>query len=452
MADDLAVDLGQQPVIAADRPGRSGPPGTTRDPGRGRRGAASDKPLHDRLRYPGRTRPSPGRSAGGSRARGLSSDSAILGVRRTGREPSAECQGSLFEGHGTMLRFHCTCSLPAPPLCRRKSRYFLPDTPARSGPPMPGNTGLSRSIPSVPPPASAAGDRREAIRPGRQTGCRRSRRTCSKPAARNGAPTRSRGSERSGWIAVAARMVCRRIASSAPHPLNPRLHGLVMTPDGHRPSDPLATRRDGPGDGRALGINEITKLVGIGFVQMAVGIEGQVAELAIDGRQIVRSRRVRSGRPRRRVSDRVRKPGGSKPKKRRAISSPSSSYFAPPIPWMNRSPRKKPGEHRGRQGPGAQPDRPRGQVAEPLDRATGLAVGRQREASEDLVLAGDPQVHGPATLARQQGPAPRLRRPARPRTAPPANHPARVRAATGWCRLRMWWAARYSARQALWTS
>ena len=28
------------------------------------------------------------------------------------------------------------------------------------------------------------------------------------------------------------------------------------------------------------------------------------------------------------------------PKNRRAMESPSSSYLAPPIPWMNRSPKR----------------------------------------------------------------------------------------------------------------
>src|SRR5207248_2259790 len=46
------------------------------------------------------------------------------------------------------------------------------------------------------------------------------------------------------------------------------------------------------------------------------------------------------GKPSQSVSESVRNPGGSNPKYRRAISSPSSSYFAPPIPWMNRSPSK----------------------------------------------------------------------------------------------------------------
>ena len=51
----------------------------------------------------------------------------------------------------------------------------------------------------------------------------------------------------------------------------------------------LATRLDGSLDGRAPGADEITKLVGIRFVEMAVGIESQVAELTLDGRKIVRS-------------------------------------------------------------------------------------------------------------------------------------------------------------------
>ena len=106
--------------------------------------------------------------------------------------------------------------------------------------------------------------------------------------------------------------------------------------------------------------------------------------------------------------------GGSIPKKRRAISSPSSSYLAPPIPWMKRSPSKKrlksvvvKARVRSRIDRAAQ-------LAEPLDGATGLAIRARGSSSK---TSSSPAIRRSITRERcrtRSAAAPRLSRPPDP--------------------------------------
>ena len=245
VADDAAVHLGQQPLIGSIRRVARARPRTTRGPVRGRRGAAFDRRLHDRLRCRGNTRPSRGEMEGDFPARGLSSGRPWW--RRAARtRPSAEVQGVprvsshdvLFSLYGlsTWLCRKKTATIAifvrngpvtrsrrdsASRNCRHEPRHRMPfdkRSPGRIVRDWPSASGHGSPV-APPSPGSAAA------------------------APRNGARTRTRDSGRPDSTADAAALLTAAPARSACNSRTQGCKAVVAPPDRQPSRPPLAPRR-----------------------------------------------------------------------------------------------------------------------------------------------------------------------------------------------------------------
>ncbi len=232
--------------------------------------------------------------------------------------------------------------------------------------------------------------------------------------------------------------------------LNPGLHGLVAAPDGSPASHALATRRGGPGKGLTLGVQQYTNFLGIRFDEVAVRIEGQVAEPSIDCTQVGRGRCV--GRQPEPEGERE----GEEARRLEAEESPRDLIaqfvvLGAADSMDEQVAEQEPAEHGRRQGPGAQSDRAAGSSR---SRSTAQQASPSGDRGKAIKTWSSPSTRSSTTRGSWRASSARRRGwPARQTQNGASSQSSwRARAATGWCRLRMRWAARYSARHVLWTS
>ena len=253
MADHLAVDLGQEPVIGLVRRVAQGAQerlavGPVED---------VEQRLIDRFMIGFGTRAvldrAPAQWRAGVRARRLSSIQPywVFAARGVSLLPGA--RGSLLWDAGRCFVFivRARCRL------RRNvggNRDHFAGTPAQAGRRWP-SAPLYPRHPAYSTAPSAVGDRCREVRPG-DGEVADAPPGPAEAGSPNAGPTHTRGSGRSGRLAVPHGCPASRGAIDS-LTLNPRLHGLVDRRMAARPGDPLAARRDGPGDGRALGTNEL---------------------------------------------------------------------------------------------------------------------------------------------------------------------------------------------------
>ena len=107
-----------------------------------------------------------------------------------------------------------------------------------------------------------------------------------------------------------------------------------------------------------------------------------------------------------RVPERTRKAGGSTPKKRSIRRLVTSSYLAPPIPWMNRSPSAKRAAQRCQQRPRTDLDARIAQLQQLGDCGRGVAVGGKRQPRLPGLAIREHQIA--VVLSAKQTPPPRI--------------------------------------------